>query len=119
MKLADMEPVTRSWIPCLYLIERGVASFSTTTPRTSRRETRAWLVTRPAGRFDFTFTPTHGSWLNLIECFFSKFARSVLRHIRVASKYELKERRLVSTTSIAAHSSTYGPKQARVRAFQY
>src|SRR6202035_1836377 len=47
------------------------------------RETRDWLATRPAGRFDFTFTPKHGSWLNLIEGFFSKFARSVLRHIRV------------------------------------
>ena len=34
----------------------------------------------------------HGSWLNLVEGFFSKFARSVLRHIRVASKQELKER---------------------------
>src|SRR6202051_4258179 len=56
------------------------------------RENRAWLDTRPAGRFDLTFTPKHGSWLNLIEGFFSKFARSVLRHIRVASKHELKER---------------------------
>ena len=56
------------------------------------RETRAWLDTRPPGRFDFTFTPKHGSWLNLIEGFFSKFARSVLRHIRVTSKQELKER---------------------------
>jgi hypothetical protein len=37
-------------------------------------------------------TPKHGSWLNLIEGFFSKFARSVLRHIRVASKHELKKR---------------------------
>src|SRR4030088_805303 len=49
------------------------------------RETRAWLDARPPGRFEFTFTPKHGSWLNLIEGFFSKFARSVLRHIRVAS----------------------------------
>jgi transposase len=56
------------------------------------RETRTWLDTRPAGRFQFTFTPKHGSWLNLVEGFFSKFARSVLRHIRVASKHELKER---------------------------
>jgi hypothetical protein len=31
-------------------------------------------------------------WLNLIEGFFSKLARSVLRHIRVVSKQELKER---------------------------
>src|SRR5438445_100859 len=56
------------------------------------RETRAWLAEQPAGRFEFTFTPTYGSWLNLVEGFFSKLARSVLRHIRVSSKQELKER---------------------------
>src|SRR5690348_5845127 len=56
------------------------------------RETRAWLAEQPAGRFEFTFTPTHGSWLNLVEGFFSTLARSVLRHIRVSSKQELKER---------------------------
>ena len=38
------------------------------------------------------FTPKHGSWLNLIEGFFSKLARPVLRQIRVASKRELKDR---------------------------
>jgi hypothetical protein len=31
------------------------------------KETRAWLATQPSGRFAFTFTPKHGSWLNLIE----------------------------------------------------
>src|SRR6516164_9178401 len=56
------------------------------------RETRAWLAEQPAGRFEFTFTPKHGSWLNLVEGFFSKLARSVLRHIRVSSKQELKQR---------------------------
>jgi transposase len=56
------------------------------------QETTAWLATQPVGRFTFTFTPKHGSWLNLIEGFFSKLARSVLRHIRVSSKHELKER---------------------------
>ena len=50
------------------------------------RETKAWLAEQPAGRFKFTFTPKHGSWLNLVEGFFSKLARSVLRHIRVSSK---------------------------------
>jgi transposase len=74
------------------------------------RETRAWLDTRPPGRFDFTFTPKHGSWLNLIEGFFSKFARSVLRHIRVTSKQELKDASwLPSMTSIDTQSSTHGP----------
>jgi hypothetical protein len=56
------------------------------------REPKTWLATRPASRFEFTFTPKHGSWLNLVKGFFSKFARSVLRHIRVASKQEFKER---------------------------
>ena len=56
------------------------------------RETTAWLAAQPPGRFAFTFTPTHGSWLNLIEGFFSKLARSMLRHICLASKHELKER---------------------------
>jgi transposase len=51
------------------------------------RETTSWLAAQPIGRFTFTFTPTHGSWLNLI-----KLARSVLRHIRVSSKHELRER---------------------------
>jgi hypothetical protein len=41
------------------------------------RETRTWLATRPASRFEFTFTPKHGPWLNLIEGFFFKFARSL------------------------------------------
>jgi len=42
--------------------------------------------------FEYVHTPKHGSWLNLIECAFSKMARTFLRHIRVKSKGELKER---------------------------
>ena len=56
------------------------------------KETKAWLADQPVGRFEFIFTPKHGSWLNLVEGFFSKLARSVLRHIPVASKQELKDR---------------------------
>jgi transposase len=52
------------------------------------RETRQYLANRP-GRFEFVFTPKHGSWLNLIESFFSKLARVCLKGIRVASKEEL------------------------------
>jgi hypothetical protein len=51
-----------------------------------------WLAKPPVGRFQYTFMPTHGSWLNLNEGFFSRFARSVLRHIRVEGKDELKDR---------------------------
>jgi transposase len=64
------------------------------------KETKAWLATQPEGRFELTFTPKHGSWLNLIEGFFSKLARSALRHIRVASKQELKDRILAAIDGI-------------------
>jgi len=55
------------------------------------KETRTFLGTRP-NRFEFTFTPKHGSWLNLIESFFGKMAKTLLRGIRVASADELKAR---------------------------
>ena len=55
------------------------------------KETTKWLLSKP-GRFEFIFTPKHGSWLNMIEMFFSKIARSFLRHIRVDSKKELIDR---------------------------
>src|SRR6266436_2007952 len=67
------------------------------------RETRTWLATRPVGRFELTFTPNHVSWRNLIEGFFSKFARSVLRHIRVASKHELKQRIMAGIDDVNRH----------------
>ena len=57
------------------------------------RETMRYLSSRP-WRFHFVFTPTHASWLNIIEMFFSKMARSMLRGIRVESKDELKARML-------------------------
>ena len=40
------------------------------------------------------------SWLNLVEGFFSKLARSVLRHIRVASLPELGQRILAEIDRI-------------------
>lgn len=55
------------------------------------KETMQYLKTNP-NRFDFIFTPKHGSWLNMIEIFFSKITRSFLRHIRVNTKNELVER---------------------------
>ena len=67
------------------------------------KETKAWLATQPEGRFIFVFTPKHGSWLNLVEGFFSKLARSVLRHIRVASKQELEDRILAAIDDINQH----------------
>jgi len=42
------------------------------------REVQAWLSVH--SRWRFVFTPTHASWLNQVECFFSILARRVLRH---------------------------------------
>lgn len=55
------------------------------------KETMAYLGSRP-GRFVYVHTPKHGSWLNIIECAFSKMARTFLRQIRVESVDELKAR---------------------------
>lgn len=57
----------------------------------SSEQTRKYLATVP-GRFEFVFTPKHGSWLNLIEGFFSKLTRQMLKGIRVKTKDELVQR---------------------------
>lgn len=66
------------------------------------KETMTYLASRP-GRFEYVHTPKHGSWLNLVESAFSKMARSFLRHIRVASLDELKERILKGIDEMNAH----------------
>lgn len=55
-------------------------------------ETMEYLASVQQGRFNFIFTPTHVSWLNLIECFFSKLARQALKNLRVKSKADLIKR---------------------------
>src|SRR6202051_580859 len=55
------------------------------------KETQAYLSLHPQ-RFEFVFTPKHGSWLNIVGNLFSKMARTMLRGIRVASKQELIDR---------------------------
>lgn len=55
------------------------------------KETKEYLATKP-GRFEFVFTPKHGSWLNLIESFFGKMTKQFLRGLRVGSKEELTDR---------------------------
>ena len=56
------------------------------------KETRQYLTALPEGRFEFVFTPTHASWLNMIESFFSKMTKQMLKGIRVNSKEELSQR---------------------------
>ena len=63
------------------------------------KETRAYLATRP-NRFKYVLTPTHGSWLNIVETLFGKMARTFLRQIRVTSRDELRERILKGIAEI-------------------
>lgn len=63
------------------------------------KETMAWLATKP-NRFLYVHTPKHGSWLNLVETLFGKMARTFLKHVRVASRQELKDRILLGIAEI-------------------
>lgn len=63
------------------------------------KETMKYLASRP-GRFLYVHTPKHGSWLNLVETLFGKMARTFLKHIRVNSKQELRERILLGIKEI-------------------
>lgn len=55
-------------------------------------EVEAWLVEHP--RWRFHFTPTHASWLNQIELWFSILSRRLLKRGAFASKADLKEQLL-------------------------
>lgn len=57
----------------------------------SSAEVQKYISTVP-DRFEFVFTPKHASWLNLVEGFFSKMTKQMLKNIRVKSKEELVTR---------------------------
>jgi hypothetical protein len=65
------------------------------------KETQAFLATRP-NRFQYVLTPKHGSWLNIVETLFGKMTRTFLRHIRVKSWEELRQRILLGISEINA-----------------
>jgi len=65
------------------------------------KETRALLATKP-NRFKCVLTPTHGSWLNILETLFGNMARTFLRPIRMHSREEVRARILKGTEEINA-----------------
>ena len=73
------------------------------------KETQKFLATVP-NRFEFIFTPTHGSWLNIIETFSSKMTRVFLQGLRVKSKQELKRRILKWLDEINSSPVVFGWK---------
>ena len=55
------------------------------------KETRKYPATT-ANRFEFVFTPVHGSWLNLVKSLFARLTNRLLRGMWVETKEELKQR---------------------------
>ena len=60
--------------------------------RVHRSEKVQKYISSVPGRFEFVFTPRHASWLNLVEGFFSKMTKQMLKGIRVGTKDELVSR---------------------------
>jgi transposase len=56
------------------------------------QEVTGWLTAHP--RWSFQFTPTHASWLNQVEIFFSILYRRLLKHGMFTSEQDLAEQML-------------------------
>ena len=56
------------------------------------QELSDWLAAHP--RWSFQFTPTHASWLNQVEIFFSILYRRLLKHPIFTSEKDLAEQML-------------------------
>ncbi|MEJ7782938.1 MAG: IS630 family transposase [Solirubrobacteraceae bacterium] len=56
------------------------------------QEVQDWLAAHP--RWSFQFTPTHASWLNQVEIFFSILVRRLLKHGAFTSEQDLAEQML-------------------------
>jgi transposase len=78
-------------------------NLSTHKPKRDR-----WLACHP--RVHFHYTPTHASWLNQIEIWFSKLSRAALQGASFASVRELRQ---AIADFIAAHNCTAQPFEWR------
>ncbi len=65
---------------------------------------RRWLGRHP--HVHFHYTPTHASWVNLIECFFSILSKQGLAHSVQHSKRDLKE---LLSRFITSYNETCNP----------
>jgi len=65
---------------------------------------RRWLGRHP--RVQFHYTPTHASWVNLVECFFSILSKQALAHSVQRSKQDLKD---LLSGFLASYNANCGP----------
>ena len=66
---------------------------------------KQWLFAHP--RVHFHYTPTHASWMNLIECFFSLLSKRALTHSVQRSKHDLKVHLLRFLKTYSEHPTPF------------
>ncbi|MEO8714476.1 MAG: IS630 family transposase [Acetobacteraceae bacterium] len=87
------------------LIERQqIVAVSDNLSTRATEEVQDWLTAHP--RWSFQFTPTHASWLNQIEIFFSILYRRLLKHGIFTSEDDLAQQML---TYIETYNQTAKP----------
>jgi hypothetical protein len=70
---------------------------------------KGWL--KQHSRFHLHFTPTSGSWLNMVECFFAEITRKRIRRGVFNSVDELnKPPSTISINTTIIPSPTFGPR---------
>jgi hypothetical protein len=74
------------------------------------QEVQDWLEAHP--RWSLQFTPTHASWLNQIEIFFSILHRRLLKHPIFTSETDLAQQMLAN---IETYNQTAKPVQVDLR----
>lgn len=74
------------------LEDQKIVAVSDNLSTRGTEEVQQWLTEHP--RWSFQFTPTHASWLNQIEIFFSILYRRLLKHGVFTSEQDLAEQML-------------------------
>jgi transposase len=72
--------------------DQNIVAISDNLSTRGTQEVQDWLKAHP--RWSFQFTPTHASWLNQIEIFFSILYRRLLRHGIFTSEEDLAQQML-------------------------
>jgi transposase len=72
--------------------DQQIVAISDNLSTRGTQEVQDWLAAHP--RWSFQFTPTHASWLNQVEIFFSILYRRLLKHGVFTSEDDLAEQML-------------------------
>ena len=86
------------------LADQKIVAISDNLSTRGTQEVQDWLGAHP--RWSFQFTPTHASWLNQVEIFFSILVRRLLKHDIFTSEEDLAEQILAY---VETHKQTAKP----------